>query len=884
MINLLHIKDKSADQSEFENHLKNCGLDVHLSTCSNIEEAVDKIRASKFEIIFCDFDLESQSALDLLDKTNVIEEIPVVILSSNPTVDITRDSFKKGAFDFVNRAELNSEVITQIIESALRAIKENKLRLDLERRLDGIYANTRTILDNTTDGIWSLDDNGKLLIMNSIARDNIKELGGLFPAIGDQFFYNIHPLFKTIWEPIYEKVLKGEDVITVDEYLDGDHRFFLEMACTPITSNKETVGVSFVARNVTEREVAEAKVRESEKNFRSVFTGSEVPIMLTSVQDNKIVDLNEACATLHAYDRSDMIGMSMYETVPKENRKTFEEDFAKYVGGEVSTLENFSLTSGSKSIPVALSVTEIFYQEKQCYLIFLYDISLRIETETRLKQARELAEKSAEFKSLFLANMSHEIRTPMNAMLGFADLLKKTKLDSEQAEYIDIIRNSGEDLLIIINDILDLTKIEAGKLTLRPKRFNLVEVINKVIRLHKNKAIEKEIGLILELDGVLPDDVYMDDIRLTQILNNLISNALKFTEKGEVKVKISLQRKEGNKFIEILVKDSGIGIPEIELDTIFENFNQVDSSLQRKQKGTGLGLSIVHQLCDLMGGQIVARSKAGDGSEFEVLLALVEPTEEIETTQTEEKKQLISDELHVLICEDNPINVMLACKILDDLGIHYKVAKNGKEGVEAALEYKPDVVFMDLQMPVMDGYEATREIRKHSDVPIIAMSAHVLEEEQNKCIESGMNGFIPKPFKPEDIINELQNQFSFDKNDGAQKETNKWKMLNMPGLTNLAKGDEEFAISLFDIFVETAKKDLSSFTSALKNSDLEKQLSIAHRLLPSFMTFNFVRLHIVAEKIENQSASSEEKEFFIENLESAISEIIQKRSSFIQGR
>ena len=884
MVNLLHIEDKTADQSVFEDCLKNVGIEVKLSTCSNLADAAQQIRSSKFEIIFCDFNLGDESALDLLDKSNIIEEIPIVILSSNPTVDITRDSFKKGAFDLVKKADLNSEVIGQIINSGLRSLKENKLRLDLERRLDGIYANTRTILDNTTDGIWSLDDNGKLLIMNSIARDNIKELGGTFPAIGDQFFDKIHSLFKTIWEPIFERVLKGEDVITVDEYHDGDNRFFLEMACTPITSNKETVGVSFVARNVTEREVSEAKVRESEKNFRSVFTGSEVPIMLTSVKDNKIVDLNEACATLHVYDRNDMIGMSMYETIPKENRNVFEDDFEKYVGGKTSTLETFSLTSASVSIPVALSVTEIFYQEKQCYLIFLYDISLRIETETRLKQARELAEKSAEFKSLFLANMSHEIRTPMNAMLGFADLLKKTKLDNEQKEYIDIIRNSGEDLLVIINDILDLTKIEAGKLTLRPKRFNLVDAINKVIRLHKNNAIEKQIGLILELDGALPDDVYMDDLRLTQILNNLISNALKFTETGAVKVKIALLQKDGERFIEILVKDSGIGIPEIELDTIFENFNQVDSSLQRKQKGTGLGLSIVHQLCDLMGGQIVARSKSGEGSEFEVLLALVEPTDEVEEEDQGEKKEIISDELHVLICEDNPINVMLACKILDDLGIHYKVAKNGKEGVEATLEHKPDVVFMDLQMPVMDGYEAAREIRKHSDVPIIAMSAHVLEEEQNKCIEAGMNGFIPKPFKPEDIINELQNQFSFDKNEKAQKEGNKWTMLNMPGLTNLSKGDEEFAISLFDIFVETAKEDLKIFKAAVDSSDSEKQMSIAHRLLPSFMTFNFVRLHIVAEKIENQSASQEEREFFLEKLDSAISEIIQKRASFVKGR
>ena len=295
--------------------------------------------------------------------------------------------------------------------------------------MDSIYANTRTILDNTSDGIWSLDDHGKLLIINSVARDNISEHGPKPPSIGEIFFDGIIPLFKDVWEPIYKKALNGEEVVSVDKYEDKDYTFYLELACTPIFSNAETVGVSFIARNVTEREEAEAKIRESEKNFRSVFTGSVVPIMLTAMIDNSIVDLNDACADLFVYDQAEMIGKNLFDTIPEEHHNQFKSDFEKYLHGKIEILDTHAKTAQDETIPVQITVAEIFYDQKPCYLIFLNDISIRIKTENALKEARELAEKSAEFKSLFLANMSHEIRTPMNAMLGFADLLKKTTLD-----------------------------------------------------------------------------------------------------------------------------------------------------------------------------------------------------------------------------------------------------------------------------------------------------------------------------------------------------------------------------------------------------------------------------------------------------------------------
>lgn len=880
MIKLLYITNNESDQKAFKKFLESGNLSSEITIQNSIVEAEDSIRNNSFNIIFCDFDLNGHSALDLLSKQNLVDEIPVVVLSSEPNVKITRDSMKSGAFDFLDKNDLSTAILERIINNAIRATKENKLRKDLEKRLDSIYANTRTILDNTSDGIWSLDDTGKLLIMNSMAKDNINEHGSKAPSIGENFFESINPIFKVIWEPIFHRVLNGEEVISVDKYQDGDRIFYLEIACTPIISNDETVGVSFIARNVTERIEAEAKVRESEQNFRSVFTGSVVPIMLIAMIDNKIVDMNDACASLFGYNVNEMVGKNLNDSIPQENSDQFKSDFQKYLHGKIELLDTTVKTVHNENIPVQITVAEIFYNQKPCYLIFLNDISQRLKTENALKEARELAEKSAEFKSLFLANMSHEIRTPMNAMLGFADLLLKTKLNDEQKEYVEIISNSGHDLLVIINDILDLTKIEAGKLQLRPRTFNLENVVRKVIKLHQNRAEEKGIGLLLEVSSRAPELVYMDDLRLTQILNNLLGNAIKFTEKGDVTLKVNLVNSSNGDYVTLKVKDSGIGIPPNEIKTIFDNFNQVDSSLQRKHRGTGLGLSIVSQLIDLMKGKISATSEVGVGSEFTIEIPINESKVEKAKNEKDPKKEIDTEELNVLLCEDNPVNVKLATKILSEMGITYHVAVNGKEGLELLKKITADVVFMDLQMPVMDGYEATKEIRKFSDIPIIAMSAHVLEEEQKKCLDAGMNGFIPKPFKAQDIVKELQKQFSFSANVSENGVSDKWKKLSMPGLTNMAKGDEEFAISLFNIFIEQANKDLKEFREALSNNDIEKQEKVAHRLLPSFMMFDFAQLHIVAEKIENKEASLEERNYFADNLQKAIAEVKEKRNIF----
>lgn len=881
MLRILHISTSKKDQDLLRAMLSESDSEAEVTSASSLEEGINFLKQTEFDILFSDYELGSGNVITLLENENVFTETPIVVMANEASVSMTRDSFKKGAFDFLIYDSLKTSSLERVIRNVIRFKKENKLRTDLEKRLDDNYANTKAILNNTTDGIWSIDPEGKLLIINTVAREFIRTHCNSAPSIGDFFFNNISPDFRVIWEPLYTQALEGESVLSVDKYGD-ENQFFLEISCSPIYNNRILSGVTFFLRDVTERENAESKIRENERNFRSVFTNSDVPILIERKDDLTIVDLNQACAKLHGYTRRQMIGMKVKDTIPPEHYERSQKNVELFLAGELETLDSYVYTANKEIIPIQISIADIVYNDIPCNLLFLYDISARKDTERKLKEAREFAEQTAEFKSKFLANMSHEIRTPMNAMLGFTDLLKDTNLSGEQKEYVDIINSSGEDLLVIINDILDLSKIEAGKMILRPRKFNLSKVVQKVIQLHNNKAKEKKIGLFLDIDQTVPETVSMDDTRLSQILNNLVSNAIKFTEKGNVEVSVKYKQSSG--ILSFKVKDSGIGIPEDQLQTIFENFSQVDSSLQRKHHGTGLGLSIVSELSKLMSGTIEVASKDGEGSEFTLKLpAQVETIQEIIDTEAS-KRKVSSKNLKALLCEDNPINVKLASKVLTDLGIQHIIANSGDKGVEAVKNEQPDVVFMDIQMPIMDGYEAAKEIRKFSEVPIIAMSAHVLEEEQQRCLDAGMNGFIPKPFRIEDILGELNKLFTLNsENSNSTPNSDKWKSLNLPALTNLADGDEEFAISLFDIFLENSASEKINFENAIRDKNIDEIIHIAHKMKPSFLMFELHKLHELSDRIETKKNTEADLNQFVSDLEKAIDQIHEKRLSFING-
>ncbi|RMG75492.1 MAG: response regulator [Bacteroidetes bacterium] len=393
----------------------------------------------------------------------------------------------------------------------------------------------------------------------------------------------------------------------------------------------------------------------------------------------------------------------------------------------------------------------------------LQDITDRYTME-QLAREKELAERSAKLRQEFLAKTSHEIRTPLNPILLLTEFLLKTELTKTQQEHLRAIKNAGETLRALVNDILDLSKIEAGKVEFHNNRFKLKEVLDTVRDMMGLSAQEKGLDLIFSLDPDIPEALNGDTMRLTQILMNLVGNAIKFTHRGYIRISASLiDRQEAKASIRFVVSDSGIGIPKDKLQSIFDSFQQLDSGLSRQESGTGLGLTIVRQLVILQGGTITVESEVGEGSSFTFDLDYG-----IEEAEDEEERLMEAEAAHasnaaqlrgvrILLVEDNPLNQMVTRKLLQSWGVKLDIANNGREGVERLRDHSYDLVLMDVQMPEMDGYEATRVIRREfsppaSEVPILALTANAFSGSNDACFAAGMNDYLVKPIQIRELF------------------------------------------------------------------------------------------------------------------------------------
>ncbi len=387
------------------------------------------------------------------------------------------------------------------------------------------------------------------------------------------------------------------------------------------------------------------------------------------------------------------------------------------------------------------------------------------EREKELIEMRRAAEMGVEIKDQFLSNISHEIRTLMNGVLGMIDLLaKQTKLDAKQLEYLSLMEYSAKNLLVIINDILDLSKANADKLELRNEDFSLYKLLDNLEATLLISASEKGIELRVSKDNEVPDRLFGDAVRLYQILMNLGNNAIKFTSEGKVDVDVKLLEEKADGFlVRFSVIDTGVGIPSNLKQDVFRQFTQVDDGISKRYGGTGLGLSIVQKLVELFDGKLELDSQVGRGSTFYVDLLLPGAKEETEAANGDVKKELSMDtrsSLKVILAEDNKINQVFAESALNRLGINVQVAENGKEVIALLRKNQFDLILMDIQMPEMDGLETTRYIRGNMDAPnknikIIAVTAAVMDREVQQCFDAGVNQYISKPFNPDDLMEKI---------------------------------------------------------------------------------------------------------------------------------
>lgn len=405
-------------------------------------------------------------------------------------------------------------------------------------------------------------------------------------------------------------------------------------------------------------------------------------------------------------------------------------------------------------------ISKPFIREELLARVNLH-LSLR-RFQEELIRSKEMAEASAQAKASFLANVSHEIRTPMNGIIGMIDILKRTPLTEEQHEYIDIIGISGENLLMIINDVLDFSKIEAGQITFEHIRFNLCDEVNEVIKILRYKAVQKGLDLSFEIAPEVPQLLIGDPLRLKQVLINLCNNAIKFTEEGYVHVFVKLVKLSENVVrLHVEVQDTGIGISKENQSKLFKSFSQAEASTTRKFGGTGLGLAISKNLVQMMGGEIGIISEEGKGATFYFEAEFGIGEEDLTEKETQVLEESVRPDriLKILLAEDNVINQKVAILNLQKLGHSVIVVSDGIQAVDAFIKESPDVVFMDVQMPNMDGVEATTKIREWEKannvvtrVPIVAMTANILKSDKDLFVAAGMDDYLGKPFNVSELL------------------------------------------------------------------------------------------------------------------------------------
>jgi len=536
------------------------------------------------------------------------------------------------------------------------------------------------------------------------------------------------------------------------------------------------------------------------------------------------------------------------------------------------------------------------------------DITERAQVEV-LTREKELADKSAKLRQDFLAKTSHEIRTPLNPILVLTDMLLRTEVTAEQREYLGIIRTAGDTLLALVNDILDLSKIEAGKIEFDCQPFNLSNVFNSIRDMMDINAKEKNIALNIDISPELPDVVEGDPVRLTQILLNLVGNAIKFTHGGEIQVTARQQSWVDDVLsVSFAVKDTGIGIPQDKLKVIFESFQQLESNVTRQYGGTGLGLTIVRQLVLLQGGQIFVESEVGVGSTFYFDLSFKVPSKDEEEQISEsvssaldtrasqvapvrQLDQTLLEGLSVLLVEDNPLNQMVTKKLLNDWGIDVEIANNGKEGVAYIEDYDFDLVLMDIQMPEMDGYEATRHIRSQfpapkRDVPIVALTANAFTGSDDECMRAGMNDYLSKPIEIgnlfDKIVAQVRRKPPFDPSrrlqpvsshhraeeatsgshskatyhpelDSTSAEAMPQTYTDLSYLNEISGGETEVIKAAVAKFVASTPEMLDQLDQQLANGDYEQLAKTAHKLKSSVA---FMGIDAIKSDIEQMARGS----------------------------
>jgi len=609
---------------------------------------------------------------------------------------------------------------------------------------------------------------------------------------------------------------------------------------------------------------------------RSLIEASLDPLVTISTE-GKITDMNEALANITGITRKKITGTDFFEyfTEPQKAREVYQEVFAegsvadypltlRHKNGKLTdVLFNGSVykDDGGNVLGVVIVARDVTDQkriateltEAKIFAEFATGIAeeakLKAENATLIaedatkiaEEATKIAEEAVKAKQQFLSNMSHEIRTPMNAIIGFTKVLLKTDLSAKQKEYLTAIKMSGDALIVLINDILDLAKVDAGKMTFEKTPFKMALSISAMLHLFETKIQEKNLELVIDYDNQIPGVLVGDPVRLHQIILNLVSNAVKFTSQGKITVSVHLLKEdEETVTIEFAVTDTGIGIPENKIENIFENFQQATSGTSRLYGGTGLGLAIVKQLVQSQDGVIRVESALNQGSTFSFVLSFQKTNAEAELEAEIVESDLEVKNIKVLVAEDIALNQLLMKTILDDFGFERDIAANGKIAIEKLQTSSYDIILMDLQMPEMNGFEATYFIRNSlkSKIPIIALTADVTTVDLAKCRAVGMNDYIAKPVDERVLYSKIVGLVKKPLNNGRKEELkehgDKNRCIDLEYLMRRTKSNPVLMMEMISLYLEQTPPLISAMKQGLEDKNWHTLYTAVHKMIPSF--------------------------------------------------
>ncbi|MVM41754.1 PAS domain S-box protein [Spirosoma sp. HMF3257] len=634
------------------------------------------------------------------------------------------------------------------------------------------------------------------------------------------------------------QLLQKQEQVIGEELELADGRIF-ERDYIPIFTDDIYAGHLWKYTDITKRKHAEGVALHLTEKYQRIIENMNLGLIEVDL-DERIVYTNQSFCGMSGYEPEELIGNIATDILLKgQNIQAMREKNESRLKGVMDAYEVEIKNKQGEDMWWLVSGAPLYSETGKVIgsTGIHLDITKQKQLESELRIAKQEAEHSSRAKEHFLANMSHEIRTPMNAILSLGQQLTKTSLTQQQQFFLSMINTAASNLLVIINDILDFSKIEAGQLALEHIGFNLADLLQRAVLVVAQNAHEKDLKLITSIDPGLEPVLMGDPYRLNQILLNLIGNSIKFTDYGTVQVHCNCQTIGNQQAIHITVTDTGIGMEPDFLQNLFTKFTQEDGTIGRRYGGTGLGMSITKQLVDLMGGKIHVESTKNVGTAIHIQLTFPIGTQNDLVTR---ESHIHNDDLlrakQILLVEDNEMNRLVVRTILEPYGVSIVEVTNGLEAIETLRANSFDLILMDVQMPVMDGLEATRFIRRElsTSMPIIALTASAIRNEKEACYTAGMNDFLAKPFDENDLVEKLRKWLGCVDTvvDAKDKEMSK-SMYNLTKLEAISRGDQEFTQNMIQLFCTDVLAAAAQIKTAYEAEDYTTVKSLAHRVKPS---------------------------------------------------